>query len=208
MNIKIELGDIILQNAHEKIQKSMEIAYAPIEVYLLSFQNEFEGLRWEQVKRDLDEYFATSDRVFDEYFEEVQRYQLYIDKLKLLVQKEYFNEAIISQSDAIGSLKKIGANCIKRITDEIVKKHKLEIHGICDEYEEIKRRALEVPKSTEHLFETGEYLLNVKKTVVDELGERIRYTLKITGQIVDLTEMDQEHKDLQLEVVNWYFNTS
>lgn len=84
----------------------------------------------------------------------------------------------------------------------------MEIHGICDEYEEIKRRALEVPKSTEHLFETGEYLLNVKKTVVDELGERIRYTLKITGQIVDLTEMDQEHKDLQLEVVNWYFNTS
>lgn len=208
MNIKIELGDIILQNAHEKIQESMEIAYAPIEAYLVSFQMEFDGLRWEQVQQDLDDYLAIPGRVFDEYFDEVQRYQLYIDKLKLLVQKEYFNEAIISQSDAIGSLKKIGENCIKRITDEIVKKHKLEIRGLCDEYEEIKRRALEVPKSTEHLFETGEYLLNVKKTVVDELGERIRYTLSITGRIVDLTEMDEEHKNLQLEVVNWYFNTS
>lgn len=97
------------------LTKRFKNQWKPIEVYLVSFQNEFDGLRWEQVKRDLDEYFATSDRVFDEYFEEVQRYQLYIDKLKLLVQKEYFNEAIISQSDAIGSLKKIDENCIKRI---------------------------------------------------------------------------------------------
>jgi dynein heavy chain, axonemal len=150
----------------------------------------------------------SEDRSFEEYFEAVDKYQMYIEKLKLLVQKEYFNEAIISQSDAIGSLKKIGERCIKQITDEIVKKHKMEIRGICNEYEEIKRRALEVPKSTEHLFETGEYLLHVKKTTVDELGERIRSTLKITGHIVELTEMDKEHQNLQLEVVNWYNNTA
>lgn len=207
MNIKIELGDIILENAHTKLQESLEQAYLPIERYLEAFQGEFFGLQAKQVQRDLDEYLA-ENRSFDEYFEAVQKYQLYIDKLKLLVQKEYFNEAIISQSDAIGSLKKIGERCIKRITDEIVKKHKMEIRGICDEYEEIKRRALEVPKSTEHLFETGEYLLNVKKTTVDELGERIRYTLKITGHIVELADMDEEHKNLQFEVVNWYNNTS
>ena len=207
INIKIELGEVIIKNAHEKIQNSLEIAYAPIEDYLLAFQNEFCGLRSQQVKRELNEHLA-EEKTFDEYFEAVESYQVYIDKLKLLVQKEYFNEAIISQSDAIGSLKRIGERCIERITDEIVKKHKMEIRGICDEYEEIKRRALEVPKSTEHLFETGEYLLNVKKTVVDELGERIRFTLKITGHIVELAEMDQEHKNLQLEVVNWYNNTS
>jgi dynein heavy chain, axonemal len=207
INIKIELGDIILENAHKKLQESLELAYLPIERYLESFQGEFYGLQAEQVQRDLDEYLS-EDRSFEEYFEAVQKYQMYIDKLKILVQKEYFNEAIISQSDAIGSLKKIGERCIKQITDEIVKKHKMEIRGICNEYEEIKRRALEIPKSTEHLFETGEYLLHVKKTTVDELGERIRATLKITGHIVELTEMDKEHQNLQLEVVNWYNNTA
>lgn len=207
MNIKIELNDIILKNAHVKIQESLEISYAPIDVYLESFQHEFYGLRAKQVQKDLDEYLSV-DRSFEEYFEAVGSYQHYIDKLKLLVQKEYFNEAIISQSDAIGSLKKIGERCIQRITDEVVKKHKAEIRGICDEYEEIKRRALEIPKSTEMLFETGEYLLNVKKTTIDELGERIRFTLKITGDIVELTDMDEEHKNLQFEVVNWYNNTS
>lgn len=160
-----------------------------------------------EVKKNLDAYLA-QPREFEEYFEAVEGFQLYIDKLKLLVQKEYFSQAIISQADAIGSLKRIGEDCIKRITDEVVRKHKAEIRGICDEYEEIKRRALEIPKSTEQLFETGEYLLNVKKTTVDELGERIRFTLKITGHIVELTEMDEEHNNLQFEVVNWYNNTS
>lgn len=183
------------------------MSYAPIDVYLESFQAEFYGLSSSQVRKDLDAYLA-QNREFEEYFEAVERFQLYIDKLKLLVQKEYFSEAIISQSDAIGSLKRIGENCIQLITDEVVKKHKAEIRGICEEYDEIKRRALEIPKSTEQLFETGEYLLNVKKTTVDELGERIRFTLKITGQIVALTDMDKEHKNLLFEVINWYNNTS
>lgn len=168
---------------------------------------EFYGLRSEQVKKELDEYLS-EDKSFDEYFEAVENYKHYIDKLKLLVQKEYFNEAIISQSEAIGSLKRIGDRCIKRITNEVVKKHKLEIRGICNEYEVIKTRALEVPKSTEHLFETGEYLMNVKKNVVDELGEKIRATLKITGCIVELAVLDEEHKNLLQEVINWYSNTS
>lgn len=206
-NIKVELGDVILKNAHDKIQETLEVSYTPIDTYLEAFQFEFQGLSSSEVKKNLDAYLA-QPREFEEYFEAVEGFQLYIDKLKLLVQKEYFSQAIISQADAIGSLKRIGEDCIKRITDEVVRKHKAEIRGICDEYEEIKRRALEIPKSTEQLFETGEYLLNVKKTTVDELGERIRFTLKITGHIVELTEMDEEHNNLQFEVVNWYNNTS
>lgn len=207
MNIKIELGDIILENAHTKLQGVLEISYAPMEIYLEAFQNEFYGLYSKQVQHDLDNYLAEA-KTFEDYFVKVQDYQMYIDKLKLQVQKEYFNEAIISQSDAIGSLKRIGENCINRITEEIIRKHKMEIRNICNEYEEIKQRALDVPKSTEHLFETGEYLLNVKKTVVDQLGEKIRYTLKITGQIVELTDMEDDHKNLQIEAVNWYHNTA
>lgn len=207
MNIKIDLGEVILKNAHALLQESLEVSYAPIDLYLEAFQMEFVGLQSQEVQHELDEYLSI-EHEFDEHFEAVEKFQMYIDKLKLLVQKEYFNEAIISQSDAVGSLKLIGESYIERITDEIVKKHKADIRSICGEYEEIKRRALEIPTSTEHLFDTGEYLLQVKKTVVDELGERIRYTLRITGQIVELAEMDDEHRALQLEVVNWYNNTS
>lgn len=207
LNIKVELGDIIMEDAHEQIQKSLEATYLPIELYLDGFQNEFYGLSAGKVQDELNDYLD-EPKTFEEYFQKVQDYQIYIDKLKLLVQKEYFSEAIISQSDAVNSLKKIGERCIRRITDEVVEKHKQEMQIICDEYEEIKRRALEIPKSTEHLFETGEYMLNVKKTVIDELGERIRYTLKITGQLVELAEMDDEHKNLQLQAVNWYQNTA
>jgi hypothetical protein len=46
-------------------------------------------------------------------------------------------------------------------------------------------------------------LMHVKKTVMDELGERIRECLRLTGQIIELTEMDREHKQLLMEVVDW-----
>lgn len=179
----------------------------PIENYLLSFQTEFYGLRPEIVKRDL-EADLSGTKTFDEHFTNVEKYQSFLDKIKSLPQKEFFHEAIISQSDAIGNLRKTSVSCIELQLKFIVEKHKDEIREICSEYEEIKRRALEIPKSTEQLFETGEYLLHVKKNVVNELGERIRTVLQKAGNIVELGELDAEHQSLLFELINWYNNTS
>lgn len=208
MSIKVELNEIVLQEIHDSLQQVLEISYSPIESYLSSFQIEFYGLSSDKARRELTEYLAVDERTFEEYFEEVEKNKLYTDKLKLLVQKEYFNEAIISQSDAIIGLRSINEKLIKRIVERIIEKHKADIRGICNEYEEIKARALEIPTSTESLFKTGEYLMNVKKNVMDELGEKIRHCLKLTGQIIDLTQMDREHKQLLLDVVNWYRNSA
>ncbi|CRK98972.1 CLUMA_CG011958, isoform A [Clunio marinus] len=207
ITIKVDLGEMILKSIHSKLQETLEIAYAPIKIYLESFQMQFYSLQSKKEQNDLIEYLE-EPRSFDEYFEVVEKYQIHIDNLRLLIQKEFFNEAIISQSDAIESLRRIGENSLKKITASIVREHKKEIRSISNEYEEIKRRALEIPLTTEHLFETGEYMLNVKKNVIDELGERIRFTLRVTGLIVELTEMDNEHIKLQREVIDWYHNTS
>jgi dynein heavy chain, axonemal len=207
LSIKVELNEIVLQEIHDSLQYVLEISYSPIESYLKTFQIEFYGLSTDQARRELNEYL-TVEHTFDEYFEEVEKYRGYTDKLKVLVQKEYYNEAIISQSDAIVGLRGINEKLIKRIIEKIVLKHKAYIRSICHDYEEIKARALDVPTSTESLFKTGEYLMHVKKTVMDELSDRIRLCLKLTGQIIELTEMDREHKLLLLDVVNWYWNSS
>ncbi|CAG9798387.1 unnamed protein product [Chironomus riparius] len=207
MNIKVELNSRILKNAHTKLQESLELSYASMENYLSSFQMEFYGLSSNQAMNELNEYLET-DRTIDEFFEEVVKYKKFIAKLKVIVQKEYFNEAIISQSDAISSLRRMGERLVKKITDKIVEKHRADIKNICNEYEEIKKRALEVPSSTEALFETGEYLLHVKKTVMDQLGERIRNSLKLSGELIELTEMDRQHKELLWQAVNWHNNSS
>ena len=76
---------------------------------------------------------------------------------------------------------------------------------ICEEFRDIKRKALEVPKSTEQLFENGEYMLSVKKDIVAILGERIRETLKTTGVLMELdTNLKSEHLKLQIEAVSLY----
>lgn len=202
LSIKVELNETVLHDIHSSLQRVLTTSYSPIMMYLETFQHEFYGLSSDQARRELNEYL-TVERTFEEYFEEVEKYKLYIDKLKLLVQKEYFNEAIVSQSDAVCGLRNISERLIKRIVDKIITQHKADIRSISNEYEEIKGRALEVPTSTEALFKTGEYLMHVKKTVMDELGEKIRNCLRLTGQIIELTEMDREHKQLLMEVVDW-----
>ncbi|KAG5675131.1 hypothetical protein PVAND_005060 [Polypedilum vanderplanki] len=207
MNIKVELNDVILKSSHDTLQESLTLSYSSIEAYLSAFQMEFYGLSSNQAMNELNEYLKNEHEI-DDYFDEIVKYQAYIDKLRLLVQREYFNEAIISQSDAICSLRRMGDRLIKKITDRIISQHKTDILNICNQYEEIKARALEIPKSTEELFETGEYLLQVKKVVIDQLAERIRNSLKLTGDIIELTEMDAGHKALLLDAVNWYHNSS
>jgi dynein heavy chain, axonemal len=207
INIKVELNELILKSAHDALRQALEVSYLPIESYLSRFQFEFHGLSSNRAQQELTEYLSI-ERSFDEYIDEIEKYKSYNDKIKSLVQKEYFNEAIISQSDAISSLKRRNDRLIEKIMNKIIEMHKIDIRNICNEYEEIKQRALAVPKSTESLFETGEYLLHVKKTVMDQLGERIRYSLKLTGQIIELTVMDGEHKELLLQAVNWYNNSS
>ena len=76
---------------------------------------------------------------------------------------------------------------------------------ICEEFRDIKRKALEVPKSTEQLFENGEYMLSVKKDIIDLLGERIRDTLRTTGVLMELgPQLHADHLSLQIEAVSLY----
>lgn len=74
---------------------------------------------------------------------------------------------------------------------------------ICDEFEKIKYKALEIPKSTEELIESAEYMINVKKEKIAELTDRIQYCLQVGTNIVELTEMSKYHFDLTIKTINW-----
>lgn len=121
--LKVQLNDIILKDAHERIDISLRATYQPIETYLQDFQGIFIGLYSKETKEDLEE-FLDETKLFEEYAQKIEDYKFYVEKLKRLVQKEYFNIAIISQSDAINSLRKISDRAITKISQKMISLHR------------------------------------------------------------------------------------
>ena len=158
------------------------IAFQPLAEYLSGFQAEFAGLLCPSTKEEMDE-FLSEPRSFDDYIAKIEEFQLYKEKIRAMVQKEYFPMAIVNQSDAIGSLRKIVERYIDRIANHIAIEHRREIQRICKEFEEIKEKALEIPTSTEQLMTNGEYMTRVKTEIIDELRDKIQITMRVRKSV-------------------------
>ncbi|XP_058067045.1 dynein axonemal heavy chain 12 [Anopheles bellator] len=202
--LRVGIAERCIAEAHEQVQAVLTSAFLPLAQYLADFQAQFAGLLSLDTKHELDE-FLSEPRTFDEYIAKIEEFQWYKEKIRAMVQKEYFPMAIVNQSDAIGSLRKIVERYIDRVADHIAIEHRREIQRICREFEEIKEKALEIPTSTEQLMANGEYMTRVKSEIIDELQEKIQITMKINAYLVELMELPAEQMDLQVESVNWYF---
>jgi dynein heavy chain, axonemal len=178
--LNVDLGDVLTLEATNKLQNSLIIAYSPIAEYLQNFQSEFEGLYESKVAEEMESFLA-EPKTYQEYLGRIEDVKVFDEKLKRLVQKEYFDMGIVIQMDAIASLRQISAQVIQKVAVEISEIHRTESEQICQEFVQMKRKALTIPRSTEQLIQNGEYMLRVKQVIMDELRERIEETLKVKG---------------------------
>ncbi|XP_055593622.1 dynein axonemal heavy chain 12 [Uranotaenia lowii] len=202
--MKIEMNEITKNEAHEVFQSALKTAFEPLASYLSDFQAQFEGLISTETRESLDE-FLSEPRTFDEYQEKIDEFQVYSEKIKNMVMKEFFHMAIVNQSDAIGSLRRIVREYIERVASEIAVEHRRENFRICKEFEEIKDRALEIPISTEQLMANGEYITHAKTVVVEMLRERIQASIMVGANLLEMIELPPDHMTVQLESINWWF---
>jgi dynein heavy chain, axonemal len=177
--LKIGLGEVISSEADVRLRNSLIKAYSPISIYLESFQSEFVGLYRCETESELDEFLA-EPKNFEQYLERIEEIKVFVEKLKRLVQKEYFDMGTVIQMDAIASLRTIADMLIGKVSVKISNIHRHESENICREFEQMKRKALSIPRSTEQLMENGEYMLRVKKVYMEELRERIEETLRVS----------------------------
>ncbi|XP_055621192.1 dynein axonemal heavy chain 12 [Toxorhynchites rutilus septentrionalis] len=202
--MKVGVGEITLREAHSELQIALEKTFEPLASYLRDLQEQFERLISRETREELDEFLSES-RSFEEYLQKIDEFQVYNEKIKNMVMKEYFYVAIVNQSDAIGSLRKIVREYIERVAMNIAVEHRREGERICKEFEEIKDRALETPTSTEQLMANGEYMTRAKTEVIEELREKIQATMRIGAYLVELLELPPDHMDVQVKSINWYF---
>lgn len=73
--------------------------------------------------------------------------------------KEYFPNCELFQGDANAGLRSYTDETRSRIISELVTRHRNFNLQICEEFEAIERRALDIPEDTAELLELGEFLI-------------------------------------------------
>ncbi|XP_017080044.1 dynein heavy chain 12, axonemal [Drosophila eugracilis] len=200
--LKIEMNENFLKDVIEKVQNIILHTYQEVIQYIDNFRNKYYALySWQE--RDALNQFLSEPHEFEEYFARIDMYYGFIQMLRSEPGTEYFVMAVIHNEPAVNGLRSLAENLIDEITTIIIREHiKAEVE-ICDEFEKIKYRALEIPKSTEELLESAEYMIHVKKDKIAELTDRIQYCLQVGTNIVELTEMSKYHFDLTIKTINW-----
>ncbi|KAH8316762.1 hypothetical protein KR074_004303 [Drosophila pseudoananassae] len=200
--LKIEMNENFLKDVIDKVQDIIMRTYAEVIQYIDDFRAKYYALySWQE--RDALNIFLSEPHQFEEYFARIDMYYGFINMLRSEPGTEYFVQAVIHNEPAIMGLRSLAENLIHEITTIIIREHiKAEVE-ICDEFEKIKYKALEIPKSTEELIESAEYMINVKKETIAELTDRIQYCLQVGTNIVELTEMSKYHFDLTIKTINW-----
>lgn len=199
--LKIGVPDTYLEEECEWLTDTLKIAYAPLLEYVEEFQNEYVSLYGEERANDIEE-FLSAPRSFEEYLAVIDEMHGYIGRLRRRVKRIFFDMATVDQSEAIDNLRDIANNYIKIVTENIVLAHQLDCEDIISIFNSITAKALEIPKSTEELLDSGEYMTWVKTVLMHTLKERLQESLRVGGLLVELTELTQEHLDLQIKTIN------
>lgn len=177
--LKIEIGEITLNEMIHRLEEKLKIAYSPILEYVQMLEIEYNDLLSERTQEDLDHFLSEPQKI-DEYFEKVQYFRNFIDKIQKTVQTRIFDNGIVNQTKALVGLRIIAQNYIDKITAKIANGHKNDCQKICDWFANVKRRASEVPTSTETLLENGEFMLQVKNQKMTEISQQIQNTLIVS----------------------------
>ncbi|XP_037810078.1 dynein heavy chain 12, axonemal [Lucilia sericata] len=203
--LRINLNLNYLNEYIEQLKAVIVKTYQPIQQYLVKYQRKYYNLYSQTVMDDLNE-FLSEPRAFEEYFTKIDTYFEYINLLRSEPRQDFFVLAIINNEPAIKRLRQIADGLISRITTAITKQHIKTELDICDEFQYIKDRALEIPKTTEELLAAAEYMIFVKKEKLFELRNRIQYCLKIGTNLVELCEMSPYHFDLTITTISWLYD--
>lgn len=199
---KIEIGDVYPIEAREMIWQGISKTFSPVRTYINAMEDNFYDLYSTEAADKINKFLSVP-RQFDECHDKIEELRSFIIKIRQILNKEFFDTAIIYQSQVNTDLNALANKLMTPLVTKLFESHTEENIAICNEFEIIKGKALKHPKSTEELVESGEYILHIKNTYIEELKERIQKSLQMMGMLVELRELSPMQLSLQIKVISW-----
>ncbi|XP_037539995.1 dynein heavy chain 12, axonemal [Nematolebias whitei] len=147
--------------------------------------------------------FMKAELSFDEYTKQVEKFHMLSDEISRLPSKLFFPMVLLNCEE----LKKGLTNKAKMYAETFLKKlviaHREQNLQICFEFQEIQKKVLEVPKSTENIAQIEEYIKFTKTKGVVQLSERLKEACSKLLYLLNVYIFEPEDLELNLIVFHW-----
>ncbi|XP_041984652.1 dynein axonemal heavy chain 12 [Aricia agestis] len=198
----IKYNEWLYKDGHERLQKQLYLVYLPLQQYTERLRLEYDMLYGVAAEGAVQQFIENA-KEFEESREKIIYFQHIDSNITAVLEKEYFNCAVVNQLKMINGLKTRAQEFINNIINGLVKNHTNENESICSEFETIAEKALKAPANAAELIEQGVYILHAKTVLVESLKERILRQISIVSNLIELTSLSPEHVALNTRTVNW-----
>ncbi|XP_044001725.1 dynein axonemal heavy chain 12 [Aphidius gifuensis] len=197
--------DWFIEKSHEQLTDILEYLMEPLNSYIDKFERYFKIVYDKDTKKNLEIFIAENKNSRD-CEAKVELFNNFIRDINGMTRNEYLGMFILGQNYAKDELKNYAQIIRKHIIFELRKRHYNFNIEICNIFENIKKKALNIPDETKDLLELGKYMIYVTTILLPELNEKINLSLSMTTNLLEMINLDKYHLQLNNETVNWLEN--
>ncbi|CAK9808069.1 Dynein axonemal heavy chain 7 [Anthophora plagiata] len=202
--IKIKLPDWYIKESHNRLEVILCNLFQSINKHIANIAEEFYSICAPSLKERI--LSLTSGEInFDLYLQHVQEYNTYLMKVNAMIMNTYHVVGKLEQHAAKEALKKECYDIINVFLNKLIKYHQEYNLSICLEFEDIKTKALDVPKNAKDLIELIDYISYASQELITELECKIERSVHMLGILLEMTHLSEDHIQLNKNTINWLY---
>nr|XP_034175500.1 dynein heavy chain 12, axonemal isoform X3 [Osmia lignaria] len=201
--IKVVLPEWYLEETHQRLAEVLQHTFQPLNDYVDELREKFKVVFDPGTHKNITTYTVGTGHTFQECVAKVEDFNRFIRDINGMLDHEYFPTGTIYQVDAKVGLLHYTGQVRELIIEELIKTHWNYNTEICNAFEDIRERALNVPTTTKELLELGEYMLMAASTLMKALEEKITVSLRMLASLIEMTALSKDHIELNNTTVHW-----
>lgn len=198
----VKLPQWFRAEAHERLHAVLERVFQPLNSHYARIKNKYDVVCRPETETEIIE-FVDEGRGFSECCAQVKKFNGFITEANEMVANEYYSVGRLAQITAKTTLKKKAGNIVDIIVEELVRHHREHNKLICETFEELETKALNVPSNAKDLFMLSEHMTYASNVLVKELEEKIRSSVGMLDSLIRIATLEESHLELNSRTINW-----
>ncbi|XP_055788183.1 dynein axonemal heavy chain 12 isoform X2 [Salvelinus fontinalis] len=169
------------------------------------FQNYVDNYDWlvNGTAQGIVDRFVEEEHSFDEYTEKVEEFCVLSKEIVSLPAIAHFAMVRLDCEELKQGLAKTAKTFAQILLEKLITNHREHSLQICQEFENIKEKALKVPETTEDMTDMIAYIGHAKTKGIEELNAKIMETHHRLNYLLDVHIFDPEDLELNSTVLIW-----
>ncbi|XP_060544998.1 dynein axonemal heavy chain 12 [Pantherophis guttatus] len=200
--IDTELPDHVIAWASSVLRRAIDENLKGAKAHFDSYVEKY-GWLVDGAADDRIKTFIAEEHSFDEYAELIDEFLNLSTEIMSLPMIAHFSMVRLDCDDLKQGLCEKAKSFAYKLLDLLAYNHREENNKICNEFENIKERALKVPETTEEMMESIAFIDKAKTIGIQKLYERIKECQRRMNYLLDVYLFEPEDLTLNATVLLW-----